>query len=1500
MQLIKGLKNYIHYLRTQNELKLQLYNSDNILLLKKCIHISNVFKFKNGKTICDKTCSNGKRNELVKNVDSFYENDNDNYTNQQVEKNCIINKNMLYENTSIINNMNSQVKKKIEIILYSYKSKKINICVQEILEIVNSYPGNKDIYINKNLLLPFYIILIKKGYYKNNLKNNIYENCFMNIFDYIHYNANEHLKFYSLKNIHELLICLSKYLYKNKANLITENLIKNIFYFSFFSHFNNFNYKTSKQKNHNIVNENKYINQTSYLKEKKELSLYECHLDKNRNLDIKQLNLEKSINDVKFCEKNKDNGLEGKNILFPQNEHYIYNNKKGKKKKYTYYEETFFYLKSYVIFLSNHPKYANQKILYSISTLANQIVDFEINSIMLLSFLSANLNLLKKYCEQNISNNSLFINRNANYHILHTILKDFNLRKVENEDKIKNEHFENNLHDNVENELNTNEGYSLWCCSHIINIIKIFKIKNILFSKAFKSDEKGEKCLQEAFTNIINKLDIFYLNNKNNFISISKNEIDSFFCIYINLSILLNEVTNKKDIFFLISKFFKNSFQSVYIYFNNLYINMLINLMNGLYNQISAYSKISVYDIHFENILNNCFSEEIDCQHIITSTHLLEINSESNLENNPITYCLYLVKDVGTCLLHSIQEQSQIPLTKLITVLNYIHKINKIFLPYNIFNILIFNYIDEIQKNIKNDDKKLCNNNSPGNHHILIFMNIYLYHKNENILNFNLLKKCINLIKINEQNIGTIKETEILMLLNFFKKYYQIKRKNINTNLITDIQNKTKDINNLNKHDSKVNGNINENVELLSRNSIFKFLNQKHEEYDSEHFELYINKCIYKIVNKLIFSYTTKTEHNEKGHLKNTSTRFDHKTNSNSLNDTQLKMNGNKINIPHSNISNFSQYKLNFFQNINISKKNENLQYSINLYFILYEIYFRHYIVTEKQKEVSLPFLTNLIKLKKNNLNEENYYHIISCFLSINVLNHNIYYLYEQYIKNNYKKINKKYVLEIMKKIFENFVSISNVNKDKIKKNDNFIFDNKNSINQNYIIQIDEKNSIIENIIYMSCNSLMCDIDYIKNFRYFKEIFHEYCENYINCYIIRNNFNYFSLSYFNKFIYCEQIKLNKNVMIILLNTFSNLYYTINKHLHVNKIEKIDKKKNEKTGKPIIALTQQNEKMKKIKSEHTSICYWEESHEYINKETKYNDFIKNKLLKNITKIIQKIYIDIKRKNNANKKIVISNRELIDIIVALKNTKSRLYNILYFLSKIYINKMLYNKLTKVEHHVKYMNSIIYLDFINELNILYMSIIGKDEMKIGNINKNMLKETKHHFCHILFYNFLRLNLTALFVPNISTYILNIIMLYIDVVNYEFEKKNKILTKIIFFTQSLLKLYYVSKTILPNDLDKRNIFLIFLLFSLSNNNNKYINISSLPFDALKLFYNKIILENLDNLQTTQIHSSFAHHTIYNFVSNFFKKYSDKYKIMNEAIINFYNVDLCIEKNKY
>ncbi|CAD2085239.1 conserved Plasmodium protein, unknown function [Plasmodium vinckei brucechwatti] len=1451
MQLSKCLRNYVHYLKTQNELK-QLYNSNNILLIKKCIHVSSVFKLKSSNTV-----SRGKRNEVViKNGDPFDENDKENYMNQHDEQNCLANTNLLWENKSIINNMDSQVKNKIEMILHSYRSKKINDCVQEILEIVNSYPRNKDIYINKNLLLPFYKILIKKRYYLNNLKNNIYENCSINIFDYIHYNINEHLKFYNLKNIHELLTCLSKYLYKNKASLITDELIKNIFYFSFFTHFNNFNYKTSKQ--------------TNYLKVKKGIPLHEYNIDKNRQPDIKQSSIEKSINDIsKVCENNKDKELE------------------GEKKKYTYDEETFFYLKSYVIFLSNHPKYASKKIVSNISTLANKIPNFEINSIMLLSFLSAYLSLLKKYREKNISN-SIFINRNANYHILHTILKDFNLKEIENKNKIRTETIENNLHDSticdIEKEVNTNEGYTLWSCSHIINIVKILKIRNILFSRMFESDE-GEKLLQETFTNIINKLDIFYLNGKNNFISLSKNEIDSFFSIYTNLSILLNEVMNKRDTFFLISNFFTNSFQSIYIYYNNLHINMLINLINGIYNQICAYSKVDIYDKHFENILNNHLSEEIDWKQMKTPAHLLGIKDESEAENNPIASCLYLVNDISTCLLSSIQEQNKISLTKLITILNYIHKINKIFLPYNIFNILIFNYLDEIQKIIKNCDK-IINKEKPENHHILIFMNLYLYHKNGNILDLNLLNKCINFVNIDEQNIGTIDETEIVMFFNFFKKYHQIKRKNDNPNLTINTQDRESKINNLKKCDSIASGDINGGTELFS-GSIFKILNQKHQEYNFEHFELYIKKCMDAIVNKLIFSHAIKTGYVEKDHLKSLTQKIENKTSWNPLYDMQSKMGGNKMITPHFDITNFSQNKLNLFQTSSISMKNENIQYSINLYFMLYEIYYRHYPVTEKQKEVSLSFLTNLIKLKKNNFNEENYYHIISCFLNIKKFNHNVYYLYEQYLKNNYKKVNIKYVALIMKKMLEEFVQDSNANKD-----DALIFDNKSGI-----IQISEKNSTFENIIYLSCNSIMCDTDYVNNFRHIKEVLHIYCENYINYYIIRNNFNYFSLSYFNKFIYCDQIKLNKNVMIMLLNTFSNLYYNINKYLHVKKVEETDMKKNEneqneKTAEQISPLNQRNSE-----SENINLWCWGESCEYVNKETGYNDFIKNKLLKNITKIIRKIYIDIKRKNNTNNKIKISNRELIDIMVALKNTKSRPHNILFYLSKIYITQMFNNKLIKVDHHVKYMNSIIYLDFVNEANMLYMSTIAKDKIKIANINENISEKKLTFFYHILFDNFLKLPSTALFVPNISTYLLNIIMLYFDILNYKYEKKKKLLTKIIFFIQSLLKLYYVEKVILPNDLDKRNMYLIFLLFSLSNN-NKYIDISSLPFDTLKLFYNKIILKNVDNLQTPQIYSSFVHHTIYNFVFNFFKEYPNKYKIMNETKIHFYNVDLFIEKN--
>ncbi|CRG95398.1 conserved Plasmodium protein, unknown function [Plasmodium gallinaceum] len=1546
MQLYKKIIHLPHFIKY----KLNYLNNNNYFIIqKKCFYCSKLLKLKNVRKV------------------------NDENTTEQNDVYYILKNNELPV---------CKEKNRIELILLNtIKTNKLDNVVKEILSIINENPKNRDIYINKNLMLAFYIILIKRKYYVNNLKNSIYDNCSLNIFDFIHYNINLHLKNYNLKNICEVLNNLSKYIYKNKSNNISNELVKNIFYFSFFSNFNKFYPK----KNYNKLNDEKNINKQiidNKINEKK-CDKEECNLHIYNSYKLKNSNQTNLIERNIIKEQNyliKENTSNSEISIKKEDSKDLLNNNELKKITNTNYkykdfnEETFAYLNSFIIFLSNHPNFISEKILYNISLLGSKIIEFKINFRISLSFLSASLNIFDK---QKTNKRNLFIYKKTNFDILYNILKECNeiINKNNIENKESNELMNNYNKSNKENsefdndsskqnfnsqkkkykKYNTKNHINLWNYSHIINVIKIMKIQNFLS----RNYTNGEKCLEEFFINFINYASIY----QNDSIIISQNELNNFISIYVNLSVLLSELKSYKNTFLKIMDFLNNSYKCIYVQYNNLHINMMINLLRGIYHQLLIISGINSYQVYFKKIEKNVLYKSEK------SSELL------NIKEKQIINLIMLIQNISNCIMYTDKKKNDLNLGKLITLVHYMHKINKIFITFKIndlFKTTILNFITKSENMFYY--KKYSENSS--NHHILLFLNIYLYYKG---LNRRFLNNCFNYLNANDSYIFK-NETEIIMFINFVMKFNKIKEKikteyqeiiydiknvfNNNNNDKKELRNNEKNTNVDNflffKDNVKSNENIsyndksNENLSYNDKsnknlsyndksNKILSYNDKSNENLsynDKSNENISYNdksneNISYNDKSNKNLSYNDKSNENISYNDKsNKNLSYNDKSNKNlSYNDKSNKilsyndksnenLSYNDIDI---SIKNYIDKIMNILYNPNknksteflsiqhnsfLCKENTNLKfeksimkiynnnnnnnsssnmnntnpfthYSLNTFFLVYENIYSFYENSKSIQERLLNSLNELLNQKKNKLSEENFFFILSAFLKTKNLNHDIFYSYYEFMKKKLQSIEMKYLFFIIKRIIE--------------ESHNLINNNENKIPSNCI----KNNLIFTNIINLSINIILNDKNFMNNFTFIKEILHIYFQKYKNCFLFYKEFNYFILSYLDNFIRCDN--LDENHLVMIINNISSFYYTISKYSDQTKKMSliIEPKKNKKLIHEDINLDKIDIQKKKKNENIYCIRYRKNQdslnnninnkHNEINKknvekiELFKNDFynyvkenyneqcLKNELIKQLNTFLYTLYNN-KLKNKINKEIKLTNMNIIDIFVSLKNSKLREVNIMYILCKKYIMNIFAVNNVKIEYQIKFFNSIIFLDYLKEADIIFKYIILKNRDKWN---------------HIFYMHFLKLPINVFYIPNISTYILNFFC-FLEYLNK--KDKERILKKAKFFIQMLLKIYSYNDM---NSLDKRNIFLLFVLLSFPNSP---INISSLSFKSLKLFYIHFIKKDL-LCETNTVYSSSIHQNISEFVISFIRKNTKQYDVFNEKQIHTFNIDIVLNK---
>ncbi|ANQ06378.1 Uncharacterized protein PCOAH_00008640 [Plasmodium coatneyi] len=637
------------------------------------------------------------------------------------------------------------VKNKIEHLMRRNTQGTLNDTVFQILSVINENPKNKDVYINKKVLIAFHTLLIRKKYHLSISKGSICNDLHPTIFHYIHHNANLHLKYYHLSNVSELLRGLSKYMHKVNPSECTKELVQNIFYFHFFSHFNNFYYLR------------RGVNLDSFRGDheggafvKKGIHTEDCcHPGEGRNPpDRATLQLGTPPNGgLTQCPLKRSNPCGDPN----QRD-----------------EVTFGHLNSYVVFLSNHPMYTSEKVLHTISLLANKVTQVDISAKLALSFLSSSMNIFDK---QKGNRRKLLLQRKVNYDILHAVIRQWNdkvgvVTKEGGEPPCAhmNEAKKNAYPPFVPN---------LWAYSHIINILKILKVKNFLSSK-FSFSEDVERCLMQLFKSAMSLLGRFtqgaspYLIGKEKCYSHwsavpTQNELNSIATIYVNVAVLLSEVKNCSTLRWSIMTILNSCYRIVLTYYPMLHENMLINLVRGINHQVAAYSDMT----SFRSCSSQMQEVEVGRDPPCGMSHSRE---GEELLNAPKAL-LHLLGEVTNCLIFPSREEKRLPTEKLIIVLSYLDKISKIYLPFTNNEMLkgcILKLLQEIGKQILNEEANV------SNHHMLILMNVELSHRGGQ-LNVPLLHACLNHLEEGSSNLFQ-NEAEIILFLHFLKRFREAKK----------------------------------------------------------------------------------------------------------------------------------------------------------------------------------------------------------------------------------------------------------------------------------------------------------------------------------------------------------------------------------------------------------------------------------------------------------------------------------------------------------------------------------------------------------------------------------------------------------------------------------------------------------------------------------------------------------------------------------------------------
>ncbi|GAB65014.1 hypothetical protein PCYB_042160 [Plasmodium cynomolgi strain B] len=1404
----------------------------------------------------------------------------------------------------------------------------ISDTVFQILSIINQHPKNKNVYINKKILISFHTLLIKKKYHLTISKGGICNDLHPTIFHYIHYNASLHLKHYQLSNVSELLRGLSKYLHRVNPSESTKQLVENIFYFHFFSHFNYFYYIRRRGSLDSFGGDH----EGGALFPKKSGRIYEREEfppgghKKGENFP------KKGIHTEGYChpgERNPSDGI-ALQVGTPPNGRLTECPLKPSSRcgHPTQRDQvTFGHLNSYVVFLSNHPMYASEKVLHTISLLANKVIQGDISPQLALSFLSSSMNIFDK---QKGDRRKILLHRKVNYDILYAIMREWNEQVggvapgevvpggvAQKGEQRRRVHPTSTHMNDAEKSAPPLFVPNLWTYSHIINVLKILKLKNFLSSK-FSFSGDAEDCLVQLFNGAMSLLGRFFTHGSSPDMTgeevcaspdmlwaevcaspdmtweevcaphwstaPTQNELNSIATIYVNMAILLSEVKNSCTLRSSLMPILNSCYSIVRTYYPMLHENMIINLIRGMYYQMAAYSEMSSFRSCFYE-MEGVEEEKDDPPYgNYPCGNDRSRNDRSRNGEAPLVVpkeVLHLLGEVTNCMLFPSREEKRLPTNKLIIVLHYLHKVNNICLPFTNNDMLkgrILKLLHEIGKQIKREEATV------SKHHLLILLNIELSQRGGQ-LNVPLLHACLSRLKNGTSDLFQ-NEAEIILFLYFLKKFREA------TKIYVDYSQS--------ENPSQQGGTF-----LFSR-----------EETPNRRISLdEVNKMVTQLADKVTRVVFFPWDGTKMG-----PTRVPSLANS-----------GSSPSSPCSP-SRFNQTPL--------TKGPPTKRYPLRVYFLAYEHISPNYPNEELVKDALLNQLTRLMQFQEGNLTEDDFFSIISSLLKHRIVDHTAYLLYDSFLRSRGGLLQMRSEVKCDMKS-DKKCEVKSDKKPEVKPAMKYVF----LLLKRILEEMSGGNllnictpaspsqvgadSPLLSIITTSSELILHDKQYNENFPFFKEILHVYLEKYPYFGEIIPQFNLFLFAYFNNVV-CTMEHLSEHELCRLVYHMASFYYTINKFsrdgLGVCGVETKNnsscimvanewgEKKEVKIGDGSIGSSHRlipsppHNGAKTDGASHVNSQEDTTHHSGNDKMISYNEQdMGKKLLQQINCLLDALYTEELKRQARNDHMKLSLSNIIQVFVSLKNVKLRHTDLMRVLSERCISIMFSQRRTiKLELQIRFLNSVVFLDYLNAVDEAFL--------RLAPYHTRVANNTSLQLGHILYAHFQQLPRQAIYTPNISTYLLNFVSI-LDYLPFEHQRRGS--RKAAFWVCELLQIFSrkavgrstsISTQSSKNhgcyspsmtNLDKRNVLLLLSLLHLGK--YSHVNISTFPLTFLQQFYSHFVLSEFAHLRVSStVRSSSTHQSIHKIFETYLRKEFPRYDIYNEEEVLLFKVDLVIRARRH
>ncbi|KJP86528.1 hypothetical protein AK88_03819 [Plasmodium fragile] len=1341
------------------------------------------------------------------------------------------------------------VNNKIELLMRRNTQGTIDDKVFQILSIINEHPKNKNVYINKKILIAFHTLLIKKKYHLRISKGSICNDLHPTIFHYMHHNASLHLKHYHLSNVSELLRGVSKYMHKVNPSESTKELIQNIFYFHFFSHFNYFYYLRRRGSSFaSFVGDHErgpFGKKCGRMYERAEVPGGHKKGEEFSN---------KGINNEDYCHPGEANPSDRTELQLGTSPNGRLTECLLKRSSpcgdaSERDQVTFGHLNSYVVFLSNHPMYASEKVLHTISLLANKVTQVDLSAKLALSFLSSSMNIFDK---QKGNRRKFLLHRKVNYDILYAIIRVWN-EQVGGPPQEKSLSGEKSL---CRGERNTDQPPSthmdeakksaappfvpnVWEYSHIINVLKILKVKNFLSPK-FSFSEDAERCLVHLFNSAMSLLSRFTHGTPSDMMGKEKcdshwsttptqNELNSIATIYVHTAVLLSEVKNGCTLRSSLMNILNSCHTIVLTYYPMLHENMIINLVKGIYYQMVAYADMSCFKSSFYEMED---VEEGGNYPPCVKSHARE---GEELLNVPPQGLLHLLGEVTKCLVFPSREEKKLPTNKLIIVLSYLHKINKICFPFTNKDMLkgcILKLLQWIEKQIKREEANV------SNHHLLILINVELSHRGGQ-LNVPLLHACLRRLEEGTSNLFE-NEAEIILFLYFLKRFREA---------------------------TKVWGGCTESEDHGPHDETFLFCKEAASQSSLEEVDKMVTRLGDKVTRVVFFPKE-----------------------------------GTKMN-PSSLVNSVNWCKQTPLTN------GPHKMYALRVYFLAYEHMSPTYPHEKLVKDAILNELTRLMEFQKGKLTEEDFFSIMSSLLRHKVFDHSAYFLYDSFLRSRRGLIQMKYVFLVLKRILEE-TSGGNLNSIYTRaspppqagvdspllsiiatSSDLILHDNQYRENFTFFKEI--LHVYLDAYLYFGEITSQFNLFLLAHFNKFVCTMDRLSEHEIATLVYHMASFYYTINKFSRDGLCVR--------------------GIETDLSSDKVanEWGGKKEQIKIGADFISLSSQRllltpphndaktDGVSHVNSQRGTVLHSGED-----KMISYNEQdVGNKLLQQLNRLLDALYTQEIKRRKCNNDMKLSLSNIIQVFVCLKNAKLQHRDLMQVLSARCVSSIFSQQGTiKLELQIRFFNSVVFLDYLNA--------VDEEFFRLERCHLREAHNTCIQPRHILYAHFQQLPRQAIYTANMSTYLLNFVSI-LDYLPLEHQRRGS--QKAAFWVCELLRMFFPNEvgcstknistqgskmygcySSPPTNLDKRNVFLLLTLLHLGK--YSHVNISTFPLKFLQLFYSHIILSEFAHLGVNStVRSSSTHQSIYKYLETYLRKEFPYYDIRNEEEVLLFKVDLVI-----